>query len=113
LAAAASERHALQAAGSNRSALDPGFLPSQRVGIRGAATRLNRIAGTDTHVIRQGESLWVLARRKYDIPIWLLRQYNPDMDFDTVDIGATVTIPQVEPLDEESPVAKTVTATAS
>jgi len=72
----------------------------------------NRIAGTDTHVIRQGEALWVLARRKYDIPIWLLRQYNPDMDFDAVDIGATVTIPRVEPLDEESPVAKTVTATA-
>jgi peptidoglycan lytic transglycosylase D len=72
----------------------------------------NRIAGTDTHVIRQGESLWVLARRKYDIPIWLLRQYNPDMDFDAVDIGATVTIPRIEPLDEESPVAKTVTATA-
>jgi membrane-bound lytic murein transglycosylase D len=72
----------------------------------------NRIAGTSTHVIRQGESLWGLARRKYERPIWLLRQYNPDMDFDAIDIGATVNIPQVEPLDEESPAAKTVTATA-
>ena len=72
----------------------------------------NRIAGTSTHVIRRGESLWTLARSQYDIPIWLLRQYNPDMNFDAVDIGANVTVPQVEPLDEESPIANTTTAKA-
>jgi membrane-bound lytic murein transglycosylase D len=67
----------------------------------------NRIAGTSTHVIRRGESLWILARRQYRIPVWLLRQYNPDMTFDAVDIGAKVTVPQVEPLDEEPPIATT------
>lgn len=69
-----------------------------------------RIAGTVTHVIRQGESLWVLARRKYRVPIWLLRQYNPDLNFDAVDIGANVIVPQLEPLDVEVPVTKTTTA---
>ena len=73
----------------------------------------NRIAGTSTHVIRQGESLWILARRTYEIPIWLLRQYNPDLDFDAIDIGATVTVPRVERVDEESPVARTTTAKAN
>ena len=73
----------------------------------------NRIAGTSTHVIRQGESLWILARRTYEIPIWLLRQYNPDLDFDAIDIGATVTVPRVERLDEEPPVARTTTAKAN
>ncbi len=72
----------------------------------------NRIAGTSTHVIRRGESLWILARRQYDIPIWLLRQYNPDMNFDAVAIGVNVTVPQVESLDEASPVANTTTAKA-
>ena len=71
-----------------------------------------RIAGTDTHVIRQGESLWILAKRKYDIPIWLLRQYNPDLNFDAVDIGTNITVPRVEALDEDAPVAKTTTASA-
>ncbi len=74
--------------------------------------KLNRIAGTSTHVIRPGESLWILARRQYDIPIWLLRQYNPDMNFDAVDVGVNVTVPQVEPLDESSPVTNTTTAKA-
>ena len=72
----------------------------------------NRIAGTSTHVIRRGESLWLLARRQYDIPIWLLRQYNPDMNFDAVAIGVNVTVPQIESLDEASPLANTTTAKA-
>jgi membrane-bound lytic murein transglycosylase D len=71
-----------------------------------------RIAGTSDHVIRYGESLWVLARRKYDVPIWLLRQYNPDLDFDSVDIGVSVTVPLLEPLDEETPGSRTTTARA-
>jgi membrane-bound lytic murein transglycosylase D len=69
-----------------------------------------RIAGTGTHVIRRGESLWILARRTYEVPIWLLRQYNPDLDFDSVDIGVTVTVPQLEPLQDGTPVARTTTA---
>ena len=72
----------------------------------------NRIAGTSTHVIRRGESLWILARRQYDIPLWLLRQYNPDMKFDAVAIGVNVTVPQVESLGEASPLANTTTAKA-
>ena len=56
-----------------------------------------RIAGTNNHVIRQGESLWILARRTYDIPIWLLRQYNPDLDFGALPPGSAMVVPQVEP----------------
>lgn len=69
-----------------------------------------RIAGTSTHVVRRGDSLWILARREYEIPIWLLRQYNPDLNFGAIGIGATVTIPRLESLDGESPVARTTTA---
>jgi membrane-bound lytic murein transglycosylase D len=73
----------------------------------------NRIAGTSSHVIRRGESLWLLARRTYEIPIWLLRQYNPDLAFDAVAIGVTVTVPQVESLSDEPTVARTTTAKAN
>jgi len=69
-----------------------------------------RIAGTSTHVVRQAESVWILARRKYGVPIWLLRQYNPDRDLDAVAIGATITIPRVEPLDEPLPAANPAAA---
>ncbi len=55
-----------------------------------------RIAGTNEHVVRSGESVWILAERRYKVPIWLLRQYNPDLDLAVVRPGTRVVIPQLE-----------------
>ena len=41
-----------------------------------------RIAGTSRQLVKGGDSLWTLARRSDNVPVWLLRQYNPDLDFD-------------------------------
>ncbi|MGD2055785.1 MAG: transglycosylase SLT domain-containing protein [Gammaproteobacteria bacterium] len=67
----------------------------------------HRISGACMHDIRAGDSLWVLASRDYGIPLWLLRQYNPDIDFGKVlPEGASIMIPLVEELvDETLPVA--------
>ena len=55
------------------------------------------IDGTKVHVIRRGDSVWTLAERKYDIPVWLLRQYNPDVDFGDLHAGEKITVPHVKP----------------
>jgi len=55
-----------------------------------------RIKGTTDHVIKRGESVWVLAQQRYNIPIWLLRQYNPDLDLGSLQPGARLVIPLVE-----------------
>jgi len=55
-----------------------------------------RIAGTSEHVVRRGESVWVLAERRYKVPVWLLRQYNPDVDLAMIKPGARVVIPVLE-----------------
>ena len=57
---------------------------------------INRIIGTEVHVVRRGESLWVIAQTYQNLPIWLLRQYNPDVDFDDVRPGTQLTLPLVE-----------------
>jgi membrane-bound lytic murein transglycosylase D len=54
-----------------------------------------RISGSETHVIKAGESIWVLAQQRYNIPIWLLRQYNPDLDLGSVKPGTKLVIPTV------------------
>jgi len=54
------------------------------------------IEGTVTHVIRRGDSIWLLAERKYGVPLWLLRQYNPDLDFGALQRGARVIIPELK-----------------
>jgi len=55
-----------------------------------------RIAGTQRQVVERGDSLWSLARRSDNVPVWLLRQYNPDLDFSELKPGMPVTLPQVE-----------------
>ncbi len=55
-----------------------------------------QITGTHSHVLQRGESLWILAKERYDVPVWLLRQYNPDVDFNAVLPGTTVVVPNVE-----------------
>lgn len=54
-----------------------------------------RISGDVAHVIKSGESVWVLAQQRYNIPIWLLRQYNPDLDLGSLKPGAKLVIPTV------------------
>jgi membrane-bound lytic murein transglycosylase D len=55
-----------------------------------------RISGNEAHVIKRGESVWVLAQQRYNIPIWLLRQYNPDLDLGAIKPGTKLVIPTVE-----------------
>ncbi len=55
-----------------------------------------RITDTTIHQMRRGESLFVLTLRRYKIPIWLLRQYNPDLDLDLVQPGTQIVFPQIE-----------------
>ena len=45
------------------------------------------------HTIKRGESIWVVALRKYEVPVWLFRQYNPGLDMHTVHPGTKVQIP--------------------
>lgn len=51
------------------------------------------IVGVTEHTIRSGESIWILSLRKYDVPIWLFRQYNPELDLQNVLPGTVVRFP--------------------
>jgi len=55
--------------------------------------RRHTISGVTDHTIQPGESVWVLALRTYDVPLWLLRQYNPNLDLANVRPGTTMQMP--------------------
>ncbi len=58
--------------------------------------RQYRIQDLDQYTIAANDNISTLATQKYSIPIWLLRQYNPDLDFSMLRIGQTVVFPVVE-----------------
>ena len=55
----------------------------------------NTVNGILTHTIKRGETLWLLARRKYDVPLWLLQRYNAALDVSSLTPGTKLRIPQV------------------
>jgi membrane-bound lytic murein transglycosylase D len=55
------------------------------------------VVGTDTHQLKKGDTLWDLAEKRYRVPVWLLRQYNPTLDFSALQAGTPLTIPRIAP----------------
>ncbi|HEX7026399.1 MAG TPA: LysM peptidoglycan-binding domain-containing protein [Gammaproteobacteria bacterium] len=53
-----------------------------------------QIAATEKYKVRRGDSIWDLTRRN-GLPLWLLLQYNPDLDLNRVNPGTELVIPQV------------------
>jgi len=61
----------------------------------------HHIEDVTDHVVRRGESLWLLAQQRYNVPVWLLRQYNPDLDFDRIAPGVVVKFPTLRRIGPE------------
>ena len=61
----------------------------------------HRISGTESYVVKHGESLWMIAQRHADVPVWLVAEYNPDVDFGDVRPGATIALPRVEAINRQ------------
>lgn len=61
----------------------------------------HRISGTENYVVKKGESLWIIAQQHSDLPVWLVAEYNPDVDFGEVRPGATIALPRVEAINRQ------------
>jgi membrane-bound lytic murein transglycosylase D len=61
----------------------------------------HRIAGTDNYSVKHGDSLWVIAHQHGDLPVWLVAQYNPDVDFNDMRPGTAITLPRVGPINRQ------------
>ena len=60
------------------------------------------IAEVTEHVVRPGESLWILANRRYNVPVWLLRQYNPEVDLDRISPGTVLKFPNLRRIGDDA-----------
>jgi membrane-bound lytic murein transglycosylase D len=65
-----------------------------------------RISSLVPYRIQRGDNYWTLCQAKFDIPMWLLSNCNPEVDFAKLRIHQEVLIPVVEKLtkaDEDDP----------
>jgi membrane-bound lytic murein transglycosylase D len=55
----------------------------------------HRITGTEVYIARPGDSLWTLTQRG-QMPMWLVQQYNPDVDLADLRAGTQIVMPRVQ-----------------
>lgn len=68
-----------------------------------------QIVDSREYTVQAGDSLWMLARDHGGVPLWLLRQYNPEADLGRLQPGSALKIPVVQrrPDDAETAPADT------
>ncbi|MBN2423969.1 MAG: LysM peptidoglycan-binding domain-containing protein [Calditrichaceae bacterium] len=54
------------------------------------------ITDTQTYQVKKGDNLWYLCNYVYNLPYWLIVDYNEDIDFESLKPGDTLIIPNVK-----------------
>jgi len=61
----------------------------------------HRIAATENYTVKRGDSLWTIVQQHADVPVWLVAQYNPDVNFKDIRPGTILTLPQVAAINRQ------------
>ena len=61
----------------------------------------HRIAATEVYTVKRGDSLWTIAQQHGDLPVWLISQYNPDVNLADLHPGTSVTLPQIAAINRQ------------
>ncbi len=56
----------------------------------------HRIVGTETYLARRGDSGWTVTQHNPELPLWLLQQYNPDLNLAELHPGTQIVLPRIE-----------------
>jgi len=57
-----------------------------------------KVVGVQAYSIKRGDNIWTLCRDKLELPFWLIRKYNPVLNFDSLRPKQRLTIPVTEPI---------------
>ncbi|MFA6283818.1 MAG: LysM peptidoglycan-binding domain-containing protein [Desulfurivibrionaceae bacterium] len=59
-----------------------------------AAYRL--MEGTRSYRVKQGDTIWALCQNEFELPFWLIKKYNPSVNFAQLKPGLRLVVPHVE-----------------
>jgi membrane-bound lytic murein transglycosylase D len=55
-----------------------------------------RVGKVFTYSIKKGDSIWSLCHQEFEVPLWLIKRYNADVDFNALIPSQQLLIPVVE-----------------
>ena len=63
-----------------------------------------KIQRVHTYRVRSGDNIWTLCHEKFDMPLWLFKRYNPEVEFTDLKHAQKLNIPIIVSFAENSPV---------
>jgi len=57
-----------------------------------------RVEKVEVYLIKRGDNIWTLSRDQFDVPLWLIRRFNADIDFNTLMPQQKLKIPIIQKL---------------
>ncbi len=55
-----------------------------------------RVDKVRTYSIKKGDNIWTLSRQEFEVPLWLIKRYNAEVDFSALIPAQKLLIPVVE-----------------
>jgi membrane-bound lytic murein transglycosylase D len=55
-----------------------------------------RVDKLRTYFIKRGDNIWTLSRQEFEVPMWLIKRYNADVDFGALIPSQKLLIPIIE-----------------
>jgi membrane-bound lytic murein transglycosylase D len=57
-----------------------------------------RVEKVEVYSIKRGDNIWTLSRDEFDVPLWLIRRYNADIDFNALVPQQKLKVPIIQKL---------------
>jgi len=51
------------------------------------------VVGFTDYRVKQGDTIWDISRKKFDVPLWLLKKYNTHLDYTRLEPSSSLQIP--------------------
>ncbi|MDY6880313.1 MAG: transglycosylase SLT domain-containing protein [Desulfatiglans sp.] len=67
--------------------------------------RAYKVDDVKTYRVKHGDSLWTLCQEVFKTPLWLVKRYNPEVDFGDLRWSQTLLVPITEGLVENNDIA--------
>jgi membrane-bound lytic murein transglycosylase D len=61
-----------------------------------------KVESVQIYRVKNGDSIWSLCNEVFNLPLWLLKEYNPDVDLYNLRRSQKLAIPVVEKISEAS-----------
>ncbi|MDR9501274.1 MAG: LysM peptidoglycan-binding domain-containing protein [Desulfurivibrionaceae bacterium] len=67
-----------------------------------------RVESETSYRVKKGDTLWSLCHDEFELPFWLIKQYNAGFDFHAMRLGSEIKVPVVTEIDADSHVAEVI-----